>query len=90
MNRNDIIQSAIRISRMESLFDELAEAARGNLTQRQTLEVKEAIRTLSEYVSSGDWLHDYDLDQQRLLPPGLKRGVLSQDGLYNLLCEMAE
>ena len=45
------------------------------------------LRALERYQSSGLWLHDYQLDEQGLLPTDLKRGVLSEDGLYNLLCD---
>ena len=40
---------------------------------------------LVRYYESGQWLRDYELDEQGLLPPNLKRGVLSQDGVYDLL-----
>jgi len=36
-------------------------------------------------MDSGQWLADYELDEAGGLPPDLKRGVLSEDGLYNLL-----
>lgn len=42
---------------------------------------------LSDYYDSGQWLDDYTLDEMGLLPKDLKKGVLSQDCLYNLLCE---
>lgn len=40
---------------------------------------------LTEYYEGGQWLRDYELDEAGKLPPGLKRGVLSEDGLYDLL-----
>lgn len=40
---------------------------------------------LKEYYESGLWLSDYEADERGELPADLKRGVLSQDGLYNLL-----
>ena len=40
---------------------------------------------LKEYYESGLWLSDYEADERGELPSDLKRGVLSQDGLYNLL-----
>ena len=40
---------------------------------------------LKEYYESGLWLSDYEADERGELPKDLKRGVLSQDGLYNLL-----
>ncbi|MBQ8827446.1 MAG: DUF4298 domain-containing protein [Oscillospiraceae bacterium] len=40
---------------------------------------------LTEYYEGGQWLADYESDERGELPSDLKRGVLSQDGLYNLL-----
>lgn len=56
------------------------------LRKREESQKKEK---LQEYFLNGDWLHDYELDEKKLLPQGLKRGVLSQDGLYDLLCQVA-
>ena len=35
----------------------------------------------------GDWKADYAADEQGLIPKCMKRGVLSEDGLYNLVTE---
>ncbi|MBQ1983626.1 MAG: DUF4298 domain-containing protein, partial [Spirochaetaceae bacterium] len=43
---------------------------------------------LISYYENGMWLKDYQLDEQNLLPKTLKRGILSQDGIYNFLCEV--
>lgn len=37
---------------------------------------------------SGQWLQDYELDEQGLLPQSLKRGVLAQDAVYDFLEEV--
>lgn len=50
----------------------------------------EDIRALAAYADSGDWLRDYDADRAGRIPRDMKRGVLSQDGLYDLLTECAE
>ena len=47
----------------------------------------EHYNALKEYMESGLWLSDYEADERGELPPELKRGVLSQDGLYDLLGE---
>ena len=39
------------------------------------------------YYASGEWMEDYEADERGELPPDLKRGVLSQDALYELLEE---
>ena len=49
----------------------------------------ETLRLLEVYCTSGEWLEDYTADEAGELPPDLKRGVLSQDALYDLL-ESAE
>ena len=46
------------------------------------------VRTLAEYLAGGLWLADYEADERGEFPKELKRGVLSQDALYNLLCDV--
>ncbi|MBQ8201400.1 MAG: DUF4298 domain-containing protein [Clostridia bacterium] len=43
------------------------------------------LRMLAEYLSSGQWREDYEADEAGLIPPDVRRGVLSQDALYDLL-----
>ena len=50
----------------------------------------EDIAALSAYMASGQWQKDYQADEQGRIPKEMKRGVLSQDGLYNLLQEVAQ
>ena len=40
--------------------------------------------------SGGAWREDYEADEVGTLPEDLKRGVLSQDALYDLLSENRE
>lgn len=86
---NETIDSAIsRIEKMEALFDMVSSAiSQGNPISG---DAKRAAKLLSDYYSGGDWLFDYELDEKRLLPKELKRGVLSQDGLYDLLCAIGK
>ena len=72
----------LRITRMEQLFDEAL------AMDPEELRGSEQLKELLDYYENGQWLQDYELDEQGLLPGQLKRGVLSQDGLYNLLWEM--
>ena len=46
-----------------------------------------SLDVLSDYMSSGLWKEDYEADERGEIPHDIKRGVLSQDGLYNLLQE---
>ncbi|MBR5226377.1 MAG: DUF4298 domain-containing protein [Clostridia bacterium] len=73
-----------RIRRMERLFDEVS--ASGKIDAQ----TQKKVETLSAYMDSGQWLQDYHLDELGMLPPELKRGVLSEDGLYHLLADIME
>ena len=50
-------------------------------------EVQESIRELEKYYGSDDWKQDFADDEQGLLPQDLKRGVLSEDGIWNVLTD---
>lgn len=45
---------------------------------------------LIQYYTGGQWLRDFEADQRGELPPDLKRGVLSEDGLWNLLTNVED
>lgn len=49
--------------------------------------IKEDIAELSKYYSSELWKMDFAADEAGHLPPALKRGVLSEDGIWNLLAD---
>lgn len=84
----DFERNISRIIKMEQLYDFVTGILRNSPVEPQSAPVKESIQTLSDYYESGDWLQDYELDEQCLSPPDLKRGVLSQDGLYDLLSKV--
>ena len=48
-------------------------------------EVADRVQRLSEYMDSGQWRRDFEADEAGCLPSDLPQGVLSEDGLYNLL-----
>ena len=43
------------------------------------------IRDLETYLACDEWRQDFEADEQGRLPAGLRRGVLSEDGIYNML-----
>ena len=63
-----------RVERYEWLFDEASVS-----------HDPEKLRLLDAYYTSGEWREDYEVDERGELPRDLKRGVLSQDALYDLL-----
>ena len=85
--KKKLTEAVARISRMEALFDRLSSALRDDPKRiAEDAELRAAAGALAAYQTSGDWLRDYELDERGLLPAELKRGVLSQDALYELLC----
>ena len=80
-----------RISKMEEVFDELQLAfSRLNKDFLLNKKLKKKLNRLISYYENGNWLKDYQLDEQNKLPKNLKRGILSQDGIYNFLCEVED
>ena len=80
-------QEISRICRMEALYDRVSAAyARGAALSALASDIRE----LTEYMDGGQWLRDYEKDERGGWPADLRRGVLSQDGLYNLLTELEE
>ena len=49
---------------------------------------QEEIEALDYYQRSGLWMKDFETDESGKLPSGVRRSVLSEDGLYNLLEEI--
>ena len=49
--------------------------------------LQDKIEVLKEYYQSGLWLQDYECDERGELPENLKRGILSQDALYDFFSE---
>lgn len=75
-----------RIRKMELYFDMVSQAVSIDpLFANTDTHVKSMIGILKEYYESGQWQADYEVDERGELPTDLKRGVLSQDGLWNLL-----
>ena len=48
---------------------------------------QEALKMLSDYYGSDEWKQDFADDEAGRLPANLKRGVLSEDGIWNLLSD---
>lgn len=80
-----------RIKQMEQWMDTASEAVKELEAALDKFTVaQEAIAVLSEYYGSEDWLQDFNDDEEGRLPKNLKRGVLSEDGIWNLLTECRE
>ena len=76
-----------RIKKYESYLDEATLLIH---TDRISDRLKYLISELEAYYESVKWRKDYENDEAGLLPSNLSRGVLSEDGIYNLLEEYRE
>lgn len=83
-----------QIERIKQMELRLERAAAVVMEMSATLDMYEAaledIKTLDEYYSSDEWKQDFADDEAGLLPKDLKRGVLSEDGIWNLLSDARE
>ena len=74
---------------MESMFDDVSKVM-SNLDDalEEYAGIKDKIDELNVYLESGQWQKDFEADEKGLIPKDMKRGVLSEDGLYDLLTEV--
>lgn len=75
-----------RIKRYEDIMQE-AERLLKEDTGDDADTLRDLIAMLEEYYLSDEWKQDFADDEAGLLPKDLKRGVLSEDGIYDLLEE---
>ena len=79
-----------RITYMEQILDEAAAAVSslaGALEKYSA--VQDRLQELIAYYDSEQWRQDFEDDSAGKLPKTLKRGVLSEDAVYNLLSDVA-
>ena len=69
-----LVRAASALKRLSSALDKYDEA-------------KADIAALARYYGSDEWKQDFAADEAGRLPKNLKRGVLSEDGIWNLLEE---
>ena len=77
-----------RIKKMESYLDE-AGAAIAELAEAMDRYEKTESKyyKLEDYYGSKKWMDDFEADGAGKLPDDLKRGVLSEDAVYDLITD---
>ena len=80
-----------RIRKMEEALD-ASKAAIEKLSEAlsEYEAVQDRFDALLDYYGNGQWRADFEADEEGLLPAGLKRGVLSEDAVYDLITEHRE
>ena len=77
-----------RIEYMEKILDDSNEVADKLFDALEEYEVlREKYRELINYYSGDNWMKDFDADEAGSLPEDLKRGILSEDAVYDLLAK---
>ena len=77
-----------RIEEMEKCLDEASKAIRelsDALTRYES--IRDGYYKLQDYYDSELWLKDFEADEAGKLPKDLKRGVLSEDAVYDLITD---
>ena len=86
-----IRQMELRMNRLAKAMKKLSAALdKYEAALAQYEAVQEDIAALKAYYGSEEWKKDFHDDEMGLLPPDLKRGVLSEDGIWNLLSDISE
>ena len=89
----------LRVREMESVFDratalmkeaENIEAKTTRAAKKLRQELQSLIDKLESYYENPLWKADFEADEEGKFPAGMKRGVLSEDGVYNLLEQYGE
>ena len=87
-----------RIKTMEEHLNKASQAVKA-LSDALDLyaEAMESIETIDDYLVSDEWQQDFDDSEAGRLPKDLKCGVLSEDGIWNVIdmsrelnCQMLE
>ena len=75
-----------RIKTMEEHLDKASQAVK---TLSEALDLytnaMESIETIDDYLVSDEWQQDFNDSEAGLLPKDLKCGVLSEDGIWNVV-----
>ena len=75
-----------RIYRMEEILDKSSKAVRDlQEALNRYIALEEEIRELELYYTGGQWQNDFADDEAGKLPRDLRRGVLSEDAVYDFL-----
>ena len=73
-----------RVKKYEAVMTEAEQILKSRNT-KQDEKLKFLLSELEEYYKSDEWKKDFTLEESGFFPSDIKRGVLSEDGIYNLL-----
>jgi len=78
-----------RVQKMEGYLDEILKFLENYPCEvKEDKKIQAKWKVLIDYYENGQWLADYECDERGELPKDLKRGVLAEDTIYNLVGEL--
>ncbi len=77
-----------RVARMEEIYDRCCGAVEALLCAAQRyMEAEAALRELEAYYTGPAWMEDFFADRDGAFPRNMKRGILTEDAIYDLLTD---
>lgn len=84
-------QQIARIQQMETYLDDAREAVKAvSAALEDFMAAQNKVIALEHYYEGECWRKDFEDDEAGLLPDYLKRGVLTEDAIYDLLADNDE
>ena len=95
MDKKEILEvygeDALRVNHYGKVYRDLRKRVnRADVAVRGLLHNLDRIAELEQYLDSGEWLKDFEADERGEIPTDYPRGVLSEDGLYNVLYRLQD
>ena len=87
MNFSENIQ---RIKQMEIYYDTVFNTIHNAPELLKDEHISAMLEKLTNYYDNGQWMQDYQADERGEIPKDLKRGMLTEDAIYNLLYDVKE
>ena len=85
-DRAEPVAQMERIARYEEMLNRAEQAAQRLESALDACEgIRGDLQALEAYYTSPEWKEDFAADAEGMLPPGLRRGVLSEDGIDHVL-----
>ncbi len=85
---NQMEEMIYRIKRMEFYYDTIFNAVHNAPELLEDEHISAMLKSLTEYYEGGQWLKDFESDERGEIPRNLKRGILSEDAVFDLLTDI--
>ena len=74
------------ITEMEKIYDRIIQMQRAfeNVAEEYK-QIQADVKRLEAYCTGPQWKADFEMDERGEIPRDIKRGVLSEDGIYDVL-----